>query len=146
MKQPNKLLQDACRNRIVDFFNEDWLGHKKERVCINITADFDDLIEEYDRTFGIKLSRAQIAGFLVKKELKKSVIRPNYQGEYMKSNLTKIKEKFKPKKISNAPAKKYDPDDPEMWDQEPEFDFTDYFEVWEMEEGYDGVKEDTLGM
>lgn len=53
-----------------------------------------ELIGEYERVYGIKMSQSQIVEMLVQQEFDRVKPLQNYDGIYLKSNISKLKTEY----------------------------------------------------
>ena len=80
------------RTLIIYFFNLCWRGSKKRTISLNVTDRIDMAIDEFDRVYNIRFSRAQLIDFLLWKEL--GEMNSRLSGVKNRINLTRLNTEY----------------------------------------------------
>ena len=86
---------DRFRVDIKDFFNNEWLISLKKKRQLTLSENILKLIGEYERICGTRLSQSQIAELLITQRLNEVKYLPDYDGVYLRSDISKLKANFK---------------------------------------------------
>lgn len=82
---------DEFRIKIINFFNTSWLKSIKSKYLLYLSPNIGELRFHYNRVFGTQMSVSQVCEFLIEQELERIKEMPNYSGEYLDTNLTKVR-------------------------------------------------------
>lgn len=86
---------DKKREEIRDFFNKKWLKEEKSIFNLSLSRKLYNVLCEYERIYNVRLSRSQLVEMLLSEESDKIKYLPNYSGQYIPSDISRLKTEYK---------------------------------------------------